>query len=236
MTKISEKQLIEGLKTLKEIKPRQEWASLLKSQILTENKVEVKMGIMDVFSSLIFQKKMAYSFAVLLFMVVGVFGFASFTVPGDLLFPVKKMAEQSTASLSGQTAVKQNVLTLNTRISELAQVAKQGRTKSLPSAMSEVNENVKELAQKIKDQPVQDSATLKEIAASLKTLAEVEGTDIVENTDVKDLYQMVVEGQIADLEKTTLTEEQTLMLQEVKDLYEQGDYPAALEKILTINS
>lgn len=241
MTKISEKQLIEGLKTLKQIKPRQEWASLLRSQIVTEKKVETNFAaqpvrIMDVLSSVIFQKRMAYSFAVLLFMVIGVFGFASFTVPGDLLFPFKKMAEQSTASLSGQTLFKQNVSALSTRINELAQVTKEGRASNISLAVNEVNENAKELTQKLKGNPAQDSAALKEIAVSLKTLAEMPGTNVTENTDIKNLYQTVVEGQISDLEKITLTEEQTVILQEVKDLYEQGDYPAALEKILTINS
>lgn len=241
MAKITEKKLIESLSQLKEIKPRREWAVLLKSQILAEKQAEVKVteqpaqlsGIMDIFSSLFFQKRLAYSLTATLVLLVGIFGFAELTVPGDLLFPVKKLAEQSQASLVGQTAVQQNVVTLNSRINDLALVAKEGRKNSIPSAISEVSANVKDLTQKLKDSPT-DSQTLKEIATSLKTLADVPGTDLSENADVKDLYQTVVQSQIADLESLTLTDDQKIVLEEIKGLYDEGKYTDALEKILLI--
>ena len=240
MTKITEKQLIESLSQLKEIKPRKEWAVLLKSQILAEKQAEIKfakaattsIGFMDVLSSVFFQRKMAYSFAALAFVIVGLIGFAQYTVPGDLLFPVKKISEQSEAALTGQTAQRQNVLTLSNRVNDLAMVAKEGRKDSIPSAISEINA----IAKTIKDNPTKDSQTIKEIASSLKTLSDVPGADLTTNQDVKDLYQTVVQSQIADLQKTTLTDEQSKTLAEVEDLYGQGKYADALEKILLINN
>ena len=103
MSKITEKQLIESLSQLKEIKPNQEWVSLLKSQILTEQPVEKtipaitarKISIMDVITSVMFQRKMAYALASFVFVIVGVFGFAQYTMPGDLLFSIRKASEQS---------------------------------------------------------------------------------------------------------------------------------------------
>ena len=59
MTKITEKQLIESLSQLKEIKPRKEWAVLLKSQILAEAKPAETISFMDVISSVLFQKRLA---------------------------------------------------------------------------------------------------------------------------------------------------------------------------------
>jgi len=244
MTKITEKQLIESLSQLKEIKPRKEWAVLLKSQILSEKQAEVKItkapaqfaGIMDVFSSAFFQKKIAYSFAAFVFVIVGLIGFARYTVPGDLLFPVKKMAEQSQAALSGQTGLKQNVVALSSRINDLAQVTKEGRTESMPSAINEITANAKDLAQNLKNNPAQDSQTIKDIATSLKTLADVPGTDLSENADVKDLYQAVVQSQIADLQKITLTDDQKKILADAEDLYSQGKYGDAFEKIYSINN
>jgi hypothetical protein len=243
MTRITEKKLIESLKKLKEIKPRKEWAILLKSKILAEQKKTgyplgrpVKtVSIMDVFSSVFFQRKLAYSFAAILFLVVGIFGFAQYTVPGDLLFPVKKLSEQSKAVLIGQTSLKQDVAALSNRINDLAQVAKEGRKGSIPSAISEINANVSVLAKSLKDNPVKDQQTLKDIATSLKTLADIPGTDLTANQDVKDLYQAIVQGQIADLEKTTLTDGQKSELLQAEDLYNQGKYTDALEKILLIN-
>ncbi|MCK9583279.1 MAG: hypothetical protein M0Q46_06685 [Endomicrobiales bacterium] len=244
MPKITEKQLISKLQLLKEIKPREEWASLLKSQILVEKTEIVAQParfakfmdtVLRLCSGQIFSRKFAYSFAVLVFIFVGLVGFAGNTVPGDLLFPVKKLAEQSQASLTGQTGLQQNVANLNSRINDLAQVAKDGKKNNIPSVISEISLNAKDLAKSIKDNPVNDPKTLAEIADSLKTLANVPGTDLTKNQDVKDLYQIVVENQIADLEKTTLTDEQKITLVEAQDLCEQGKYSDALEKILLIN-
>jgi len=244
MSKITQKNLIEQLETLKEIKPRKEWALLLKSQLLSKeiSKPEFrvsKIGFWDFIRNSKFEiqnsRRLAYAFAVMLFLVVGAFGFARYTVPGDLLFPVKKIAEQSQAALTGQTGVQQNVATLNSRINDLVQVAKEGRKNNIPSAISEINLNASELVKSLKANPVSDPQTLKEIAASLKTLADVPGTDLTASPNVKDLYQTVVENQIADLEKSTLTDAQQTALEEIKELYSQGKYTDALEKILFLN-
>jgi hypothetical protein len=244
MAKITEKQLIESLKQLKEIKPRKEWAVLLKSQILEERQAETKIvnweigKLIENFKLIIensFTRKLAYSFAAFAFVIIGLVGFARYTMPGDLLFPVKKLSEQSTAALIGESTLKQNVVALNNRINDLAQVAKDGRKDSIPSAISEINSNVLALAKSLKDSPAQDSQTLKDIASSLKTLANVPGTDIGQNPEIKDLYQTVVQAQIADLQKTTLTDDQKKTLTEAEDLYSQGKYADALEKILLIN-
>jgi len=238
--KITEKQLIDSLKQMREIKPRKEWVFSLKSQILSEQNtapVTAKSpSILDIFSSVFLQKKLAYSFAVILFLIVGVFGFATYTVPGDLLFPVKKIAEQSQASLTGQTGLKENVATLNSRINDLAQVAKEGRTGSISSAIDEVKINASVLAKNLKANPVQDSTTIKELTNSVKTLADIPGTDLSSNPDFVYIYQTIVQSQIADLEKTTLTDDQNNTLAEAKDLYDQGKYGDAFEKIWDLSN
>lgn len=239
MAKITEKQLISQLKELKAIKPRQQWAVLLKSQILSEKEAKMvqpaaNAGILDILSAIFAPRKLAYAFAVVLFLIVGIFGFARYTVPGDLLFPVRKIAEQSQAALSGQTALKQNAASLSSRIKDLAQVAKAGKTNSIPSAISEINANASELVKDLKNNP--DPQTVKDIASSLKTLADVTGADFTANPDVENLYQTVVQNQITDLQKETLTDEQQKTLADAEDLYNQGKYTDALEKILTINN
>ena len=244
MTKITQKQLIEQVKGLKEIKPRQEWVSLLKSRIIAERQTEnafqntpaKKAGILDILPYVFFQKKTAYAFATLVFLVVGVLGFAQYTMPGDALFPVKKLAEQSQANLMGQTTLNKEIANLSNRINDLAQVAKDGRKENIPSVIVEIKANASELAKNLKDNPVQDPQAMKEIATTLKTLASVAGTDLSENQGVKDLYQTVVSSQIADFEKATLTEEQKEILVEAKKLYEEEKYPQALEKILAISN
>jgi len=241
MTEITEKQLIKSLGQLKEIKPRKEWAVLLKSQILAEQKEVVikaqSVSFMDVMSAIFAPKKLAYSFTVVFFLIVGVFGFARYTLPGDLLFPIKKIAESSQAVLTGQTGLKNDVATLNSRINDLAAVAKNGKADNIPSAINEIKANASELARNLKNNSANDPETLKEIVSSLKTLADVPGTDLSENSDVKGLYEAVAYNQIIDLEKitSTLTEDQRKVLVQAENLYNDGKYSEALEKVLLIN-
>ena len=227
MTKITEEQLIESLKSLKDIKPRKEWAVLLKSQILSEakkTKVIKNPARFADFRSIFLQPKLAYSFAVLLLLIFGVFGFMKFSPYGNL-------SQQSPASVAQQTGLKQNVVALNSKIDNLVQITKEGKTDTIPSAKNDVKTTITALAKDLKDNPTQDPATLKDIATSLKTLSDVTGIDLSANPDVQDLYQTVVKNQIADLQKTTLTDDQKKTLAEAQDLYGKGDYNGALEKI-----
>jgi len=226
--KITEKQLINSLKQMKEIKPRKEWVFSLKSQILSEPAFAKGFGeakqisILDILSSVFFQRKLAYAFAVVLFLVVGVFGFATYTVPGDLLFPVKKIAEQSKAALTAQPELKQNVADLKTKISELAKNLNANSLKD-PQTAKEVADEV----QKIKQ-------------LQTKTFADVQGTADEKSLNdalasVNNVLAPLVQNEINDLQKTTLTDDQKNALAQAEDLYSQGKYTDALEKILLIN-
>jgi len=242
MPRISEKKLIGQIRELKEIKPRKEWVILTKSEIFNEigesKKIFAQNNIVPSFKikipTFFFSKKLAYSSIAFVFIFIGLIGFANNTVPGDLLFPIKKITEQSTAALSGETALKQNLTTLNHRINDLAQVSKGGKISRIPSVMNEVNANASALAENLKKELIADSATISEIAISLKTLATVMGPDLAENSDMKILYKTVIESQVADMEKSTLTEKQAETLKEVKELYKEEKYQRALE--LTLDS
>jgi hypothetical protein len=153
-------------------------------------------------------------------------------MPGDLLFPIKKIAEQTQTN---ETQLKKGAVTLNSRVNDLAKAAAEGKKKNLPSVITEINADASELTKSLKAEPVTDPETIKEIVNSLKVLADVPGTDLSQSQNVKDLYQTIVETQIADLEKTTLTDKQKEILTEVRSLYEQKNYTEALEKILMIS-
>jgi len=207
-------ELIAQLKTLKEIKPRKEWASLLKTNLLEKQEVLVapvqRVSFMNVFSFVFTSKRLAYSFAVILFVVIGVFGFIQLT-------PVDE-----------QSVLKQNVVALSSGVDDLV---KQGRNET---TINEINVRASELAKNISEK-MPNPIVMKEVARSFKTLADVTGVDLDTNPDVVNLYQIVVENQIADLEKSTLSESQQKTLDEVKDLYSQEKYAEALEKILLVN-
>lgn len=238
---MNEKQLVEKLMLLKEIKPRKEWVFLAKSQIFAEPKVAeisaVKtLGIMDILPAFFFQRKLAYAFATLLFVIVGVVGFAQYTMPGDLLFSVKKISEQN-----------QNPLQIAyNRSEDLVTIIKQNRTENIAPAVSELKASIADAAKNLVASLAQNDnkKSIKEIATEIKKIEDNQkqlqtlGIDISATDEAKDLNNALaplVKDEITDLEKVTLTEEQQTILNEVKDLYDKGSYSDALEKILLIS-
>jgi len=246
MPKTTEKELILKLQTLKDIKPRQDWVVFAKREILGGNKITIKasykekfLGVLDFLPALTYQRKLTYAFATLLLIMVGTLGFAQYTMPGDLLFSVKKVTEQSQAALSGQTNLKQNMANLNNRINDLAQVAKEGRTVNIPSAIDEVRQSASKVAESLKGSLTKDPQSVRELANEVQKIKQLRTlTDLTDTPEIKslnDALAVLVQNEITDLEKTSLTEYQLETLKGIKDLYDEGDYVAALEKILTIN-
>jgi len=239
---MTEKDLISKLQKLDQIKPRQDWVFSLKSEILNpKSETNPKFSNFEFLISIFFSRKsLAYAFATLLFIMVGMFGFAQYTVPGDMLFSVKKITEQSQAALSGQTGLKQEVATLGSRINELTQLTKDGRTANISSAIDEVRQSASKVAESLKASSAKDPQSAKELASEvqkikqLQTLADLSGTPEMKSLD--DALATLVQNEITDLEKTTLTEAQKETLKEVKGLYDAGDFASALEEILTIGN
>jgi hypothetical protein len=244
---MNKNELVDTIKQLKQIKPNQEWASLLKSQILNpveqkqaifvaEKPVE-KVGIMEVISGILFQKKFVYASATLVFMVIGIFGFARFTMPGDMFYPVKKIAEQTQ-----QTPLQ---IAYN-RSEDLVKVVKENKTQNLASSISEYNASMSDAVKNLTDSLSKDNdkKSVAEIVNEVKKIQENQkqletlGVNMGDSSAMSELdstLSTIVKNQIADLDETTLTDEQQKILTEVKDLYEQGKYSEALEGILQMD-
>lgn len=255
---MEETKLINNLKKLQQIKPRKDWVILAKNQILNpyvetpvikqEEKKET-IGILSFFpavASLIYQRKLAYAFATLLFMMIGMFGFAQYTMPGDMLFSVKKLTEQSqTALVSQENQLKNNFEIASRRLDDLTQVVKDNRTQNIAPAIKEfqasISEATKNLVATIEQK---DSQSIKDIVSQIKKIEDNKkelqtyGVDLEatqESKDLNDALAPLVQREIEDLEKITLTEEQLETMQKVKDLFTDGKYSDALEEILMIN-
>lgn len=233
---MKQKDLISSIKGLKEIKPRQEWVVLAKAEIFrtaeSAAKVNVdKPSLREVFKSLFLQRKLAYSFVALLFVVVGLIGLNQLNTTNN------NQNNKPVVVLSSQDIFKQNVASLSTGVNNLAQVTKEGNTEAIPSTIKKIKTNATALVQNLKSEPTVDTKDIKEIAVILKTLAFVSSPDdtVSSSTEISDLYKTVVESQIADLNKATLTEEQRVILTQAEQLYKETKYTEALEKILTIN-
>lgn len=204
-----QKQLIEKMQMLRDIKPNREWVLLTKSEILNSNaKMEPKIGIWNLIRNLdlgfrISPRRIAYSFATLLLVVAGFVGFTNFTTPDEQIVAVSKQTPE----------VRQKVVAINSKI--------------------------KDLTQELRMNPEQNPQTIKDIVASLKTLADVPGTDLTStstlNADLQDLYGVIAANQITALQKTTLTDAQQKIISKAMELYNDGKYNEALEMVLMIN-
>jgi len=244
---MSKNDLENKIRQLKEIKPRKEWAVLLKSQILNSEQKQVEMvempavkvGIMDVISGIFFQRKLAYASVLsLMFMIVGAFGFVNYTMPGDIFYPVKKIAEQTQ-----QTPLQ---IAYN-RSEDLVKVVKENKTQNLTPAITEYKASISDAVKNLTDTLAigNDKKSVEEIINEVKKIQEnqkqletlgVNMGDADEMSELDSTLAVIVENQIADLEETTLTENQQTILVEIKDLYEQGKYSEALEAILQMDN
>lgn len=226
---MTEKDLIRQLKELKEIKPRKDWVILTKRQILAEPEAEFNPVVS------VFHWKLAFAPVISVMVVIGIFGFASNMVPGDFLFPVKKVAEtvQVGLSLTGEKS-EVHLRLANKRLEELSAIAEANKVRSLAPTIKEYQDN---LAEAVNSLSQMNSVTLKELAAETKKLEankqKVESVLGVQigNEETEKWEKQIASYLIADLENRTLDEENQKLLTEAKEAFEAGAYALALEKL-----
>ncbi len=233
---MTEKDLIKQLKGLKEIKPRNEWVLLTKRQILSEESgVSVRHSMSNIFA--VFQWKLAFAPVVSVFIVIGLFGFANTTVPGDFLFPVKKAAEIAQIGLSLTSEKPEVHLRLaNRRLEELSSIAETNKVRNLAPAIKEFQDSITEAVNGLSQS---DSATLKDLAAETQkmevTKQRIESVlGIQIGGETGKFENQLIGYLISDLEKRSLSEEDQKLLAEAKKYSEAGDYTLSLEKILVL--
>jgi hypothetical protein len=231
---MQDKDLISKLQELRQIKPSQDWVVSLKKQIIP-GKPGFRVQISSVLEVLprLFQKKLAYATITLAAVLFGLFGVSMSTVPGDLLFPVRRIAEKSQGVLlSGADQSKYNLEIANKRLEELATIVRTNKTNNIASAIQEVKQSVADAAKDLNNNPQDLDETASQITNSA-TLAMLNNSQVSQISDA--LMPITVQQLIQSLEKTTLTENQQKTLVEVKDLYDKGNYNDALVRVLYLS-
>jgi len=232
---MTEVELIKKIKRLKEIKPRKDWVLLTKSQVLDFKRE--RLSFFAVLGRLVLQPRMVSVFFVILGLFLSVFSFAQNSLPGDLLYPIKKIAEKGQAIfVSEANKPKVQLEQANKRLEELAKIAAENQTPKLAPALDEFQNSVNEAAknlkksQKVTKEIVDQTKKLIEKREEVKTLGIVVG-----GGELDDALSQIVENEIKDLEKRTLTEDQEKLLKEAKESFDAGNLTGALEKILQMN-
>src|SRR3989338_6719416 len=220
---MEEKQLILKLQQLQQIKPRENWVVFNKSKIFGIPQLNVSLynRIIAMVSNISLQKRFSYAFAAFIFVFVGLVG-------ANILVEESSVPNQTAAIFKPDVSIE----LIKAKSQNLADAVEKYKLENVN--VEEVKVAVKSLADEINSNP----GVAKKVAVELKnsgTLASLEGG--VELKEVSgDLYKTIDSQVIEELEKTTLTQEQQQMLNEVKDLYDQGKYLEALEEILLINN
>lgn len=235
---MTDKNLVRQIQILREIKPRKDWVILTKSQILGQEIADRDRVSIWAF----FQFRPAYRpvFISLLTLTVliGAFGFAQISLPGDILYPIKRITERSQAIFVSESELPgYNLEIANKRLEELTKIAETNQVKKLAPAISEFQANVSQAAEnlsKAKSPDVKEIVVQAQKLEKNKQKVEALGVVVGETDKLDNPMKQLVEREIAGLETQTLTETQQEVLTQIKEDLEAGKYYQALEKILLI--
>ena len=181
---------------------------------------------------------MAY---VSLLIIAGIFvsalGSAGNALPGDFLYPFKKITESGQVMfvLDNKEYSKTQLTLLNKRLDELTEVAKQNKVRNLAPAINEVEKSIAQAAKGLKSASPDQSVVseVKKIEDKTTTIKSL-GVEIGELEWDAALIQKI-KDQVDLLSAEKLTAEQSAILEEVKQDIEKEEYAKAWEKVLIIN-
>lgn len=232
---MQEKELIAKIKELRRIKPNQEWVFLTKNRILGQEQ-EAKLpsvgySLGEVLRGLFFRPvlKPAYATLLALLVIFGLFGFAQNSLPGDYLYPIKRITETGqTLFASAEEREQINLELIEKRLGELTKIVEENKTKKLAPAIREFQTAVSEAV------PGADQESLKKVVEIRNRTAELQTRGVViEGDEVQKLGMGplvgILEEMIADLENRSLTTKQELVLDRMKELVAEGRYLDAIE-------
>jgi hypothetical protein len=236
---MTENELIAKIRELRQIKPDKDWVVLTKSQILGEDSVTQHRVLSNIFFPPL---RLVYTGLVVIFILFGLFGFAQNSLPGDLLYPIKKIVEKSQAIfVSEKELPKYNLEIANKRLEELNQIAQTNQAKKLAPAVNEVQASISETAKnlvkskKIDREIIEKSLELaKNKERAEKSLGINIGNEETEES-LNDFYKTQAEYLINDLKNRTLTEEEKIALEKAEKEFISGNYLEALTIILNLS-
>lgn len=225
---MEEKFLIAKLQELRQIKPRKDWVSLTKTQILGE---EPKFTFFPYF-----EFKPAFAGLVAVFVLFTSCGYilVKHSIPGDSLYAIRKTYHETRVFFISQEEKPAFQLKLaNDRLEDLAKAPVKNLAPTIIEFQANISEAVRNLA-KI-ETSTSSSATIKKIVEETRKIEEnklkveslgvvVDGTEDLENALGK-----IVENLIKDLEERTLDEEKADILVQMKEFFEENKYSEALE-------
>lgn len=231
--------LISKLRELRQIKPNRDWVVLTKSQILGDYEPQTPNNLWEILSRILFQPKPVLVGVLTIFILFGLFGFAQNSLPGDILYPIKKIVEKSQAVFVSEEERPAFQLELaNKRLEELNKIAQTNQVQKLAPAIKEVKTSLSEATKNLVKSEKVDKEAVDKVVSLKENLEKVERTlatkigDEEDEENIEKWMKEQTENLIEDLENRTLTEKQEKILAQMKELVEEGKYSEALELYL----
>lgn len=241
---MTEKDIIEKLQALKSIKPNKEWVVFAKSQILADEKKNGFVAMAEMFQVLRFAitNKYAIAGAVILFVIIGTFGFSLKSGPGEMMFAIKKAVEDSQmVFMTGEEKVKFNLSKANQQMDDLTKAVQENNTQKIQPALNGYKASISAVTQNLLSE--KDKNRIKEVIANVMALENKEslvqslGVELGENPEKDSALVKLISDQVKELEaRKDLSVENRKNLYQVKDFCEKGYFTEALELILVINN
>jgi hypothetical protein len=245
----SEKEVINQIKLLKEIKPDAEWVYLAKARIMGHEVIGQRQSLTGLISNFVFQYKVAFAGMLLVGIVGGTMVAAQGALPGEPLYALKRVAEKGYAVVTGQNDTPiANLHLAAKRLEEINLMSQRNLAKNLSAAFYEYKsakaEAKKEVAALVRKNPSKAGEIVKEAGSAMKEIDSQEravyGVLGLEQTAsstadgseaVSD--KVIIESLIDYFKKnTTLSEDQSKDLEQVKALYDSENYGQAVDYYL----
>jgi hypothetical protein len=228
--------LIKQLESLKTVKTSADWASLTKAKIMKENFEKQSFSLFDILK----QSKLVPAFAsVMIFFSVVPFFFAQDALPGEALYKYKKLGEAIQYTFKQDKSVAQ-LEQVQSRLSELDKITKQSENQGykLAAGIKETKEALNKATQELNNVPEAQKAELvAQIVTQITAIEKKTNAAIMDSDkEYQELYKFFVENEIKELDakQENLNKEQIVLLNKVKDLFEQEKYSEAMEVIYEI--
>lgn len=249
---MKESQLVRQLKSLREIKPSDNWVSFTKERIFAAEpeSMGLRAGLLSFFP--VFRYKLALAPVISVLVLIGLFGFTQNTIPGDFLFSVRKMTESAQVTFSSSAEKPKTQLKLaNRRLEELGRIAESNQARNLDPAIKEFQSNIsqatKDLAAFDLNVTSSDPLVIRELVAETKKLTEnkekvesvlgaVIGDTQELNNAISQIEKQTAAYLIADLERRTLKESDLQLLNQARNDFNAGNYATSLEKIWILSN
>ncbi len=244
---MNDDQILASIKSLKGIKPDKNWAVLTRKRIFTQKEVGHRLTFVEFIKGFTVQYRYVLSAFVLCGLTAGTIIGAQGALPGDVLYPVKRVTEKGVAMISNaDQAPEANLRLAEKRLEELNQVTKKNLVQNLPTAVEEYKraktEAKKEVSAMVKKNPEQATRIVRKITPQIQEMDNKEktvlgvlgsgGDALAPDAEDSRSDEVIVGLLIADADKVILTYDKKIDLETVKEYYNDKEYAKALEYYL----